>query len=82
MRDGFPLDSIILNRGEITIRRFWKDYSFKKSEIKKLTKYKIFLVSGIKIEHKKSYPSFIVFWPLSYSELKVNLEHLGYNLIE
>jgi len=66
----------------LTVTLFNRIYSFEKSQIRKLSKYRGLLISpGIRVEHTVAeYQPFIVFWTSSPTKVKRALEELAYEI--
>ena len=75
----WPFAQIVLDSSGITLKVFWKVYSFCKNEIIGLRKYDGIFSLGLLIEHQKTdYPNHIVFWTFNFEKLQEVTETLGY----
>ena len=84
----WPFVTLRVNSERLWIRvRVWKlwqkVFEFTRSEIKGIRKHRGFISVGVVIEHNKGeYPPFILFWTFDYPKLKVELNRLGYQVLE
>jgi hypothetical protein len=74
-----PFATLVVAPDAITLSVIGRQYRFEKSQVLSLAKYRGFLSSGLKIEHKaSSTPPHVVFWTTNFEKLASALERLGW----
>ena len=75
----WPFANLMVGDENLTLICLWKNWTFPKGSIRRLSKHQGLFSSGLRIEHDIAlYPAFIVFWSMGFVELKSELEKSGY----
>ena len=75
----WPFANLVVGDENLMLVCLWRNWTFSKKSIRRLSKHRGLFSSGLRIEHDIAlYPAFIVFWSMGFVELKSELEKSGY----
>ncbi len=79
---SWPLATLKADQKKIIIGIPFKTYELKKENIKTLSIHKGIISRGVKFEHNQNeLPKKLIFWTPNLSEVKIELEKIGYIFI-
>jgi hypothetical protein len=77
----WPFARLSADRDTIALRLLFIKFTFPRDKIRRLSRYRAFISTGLQIEHTVGHcPKFMLFWTFDFDTLKAELEARGFQV--